>query len=317
MAGALEVEQGRRLVGVGEHVGGGLVDRHRAGAGRRVGPLPGMQRERVGLGRAWHPPGGLRRAMGSACASPLGRPKPSPGAKPGAARGARDGAGRERRHKREIVVRAAATARRSHGLAAHHPAAVRAAVGACAGRRGHARRLPVRRPARGDRDRHAREFRRRAARGDPDRDQGGAGRFRGRAIPDIFWYTRTLRYAFSPQPGPAPLVFIIPGTGAGFNSAKSVILQRGMYAGRLARGLAALADPSELHRQRVGLAPAGALAEDAADLYRRDGADPPSSATTLSLRLAPRRLQPRRDECGLRRQARRRGGARSASRGCC
>ncbi len=47
--GALEVEQRRRLVGVGEHVGRGLVDRHRARPGRGVRPLPGVQRERVEL----------------------------------------------------------------------------------------------------------------------------------------------------------------------------------------------------------------------------------------------------------------------------
>ena len=81
--------------------------------------------------------------------------------------------------------------------------------------------------------------------------------FPGRAVPDIFWYARTLRFAFSPQPGPAPLVFIIPGTGANYNSAKSLILQRIAPRGRPARGLAAVADPPQLHRQRVGLAPAG------------------------------------------------------------
>ena len=41
--GALQVEQRGRVLGVVEHVGRGLVDRHRARARRRVGPLPGVQ----------------------------------------------------------------------------------------------------------------------------------------------------------------------------------------------------------------------------------------------------------------------------------
>ena len=45
--GALQVEQAGRVLGVVEHVGRGLVDRHGARAGGRIGPLAGMQRERV------------------------------------------------------------------------------------------------------------------------------------------------------------------------------------------------------------------------------------------------------------------------------
>ena len=47
----------------------------------------------------------------------------------------------------------------------------------------------------------------------------------GREVPEIFWYAANLQYALSAQPGPAPLVFIIPGTGANFDASKSVILQ--------------------------------------------------------------------------------------------
>ena len=47
--GALEIEQGRRLIGVGEHVGRRLIDRHRARPGRRVRPLAGVQGKRVEL----------------------------------------------------------------------------------------------------------------------------------------------------------------------------------------------------------------------------------------------------------------------------
>ena len=41
--GPLQVEQRGRVLGVVEHVGGGLVDRHGARAGGRIGPLAGMQ----------------------------------------------------------------------------------------------------------------------------------------------------------------------------------------------------------------------------------------------------------------------------------
>ena len=47
VAGALQVEQPRGVVGVGEDVGGRLVDRHRARASGGVGRLPGMQRQGV------------------------------------------------------------------------------------------------------------------------------------------------------------------------------------------------------------------------------------------------------------------------------
>ena len=51
VAGAFEIEQRRRVIGIGEDVGGGLVDRHGARAGRRIGALAGVQAERVEGGR--------------------------------------------------------------------------------------------------------------------------------------------------------------------------------------------------------------------------------------------------------------------------
>jgi len=91
---------------------------------------------------------------------------------------------------------------------------------------------------------------------------------RGRAVPDIFWYTATLHYALSPQRGEAPLVFIIPGTGANFNASKSLILQRALYQA----GLHVVALPSPIHPNFIVPASRsrrpGLLAEDAEDLYR-------------------------------------------------
>ena len=91
---------------------------------------------------------------------------------------------------------------------------------------------------------------------------------RGRAVPDIFWYAATLHYALSPQPGLAPLVFIIPGTGANFNASKSLILQRALYRA----GLHVVSLPSPIHPNFIVPASRsrrpGLLAEDAEDLYR-------------------------------------------------
>lgn len=92
--------------------------------------------------------------------------------------------------------------------------------------------------------------------------------YRDRDVPDIFWYTEALRYALSAQPGPAPLVFILPGTGANFNASKSLILQRLLYQG----GFHVVSLPSPLHPNFVVSASAsrrpGLLAQDADDIYR-------------------------------------------------
>ena len=92
--------------------------------------------------------------------------------------------------------------------------------------------------------------------------------FQGRDVPDIFWYAESLRYALSAQLGPAPLVFILPGTGANFNASKSLILQRALYQA----GLHVVSLPSPLHPNFIVSASAsrrpGLLPEDANDIYR-------------------------------------------------
>jgi hypothetical protein len=91
---------------------------------------------------------------------------------------------------------------------------------------------------------------------------------RGRETPDIFWYNDTLGYSLAAQPGPAPLVFIIPGTGAGFDSGKSLILQRALYHA----GFHVVSLPSPLHPNFIVAASTsgrpGLLTEDAEDVYR-------------------------------------------------
>ncbi|HEX2477742.1 MAG TPA: alpha/beta hydrolase [Geminicoccaceae bacterium] len=92
--------------------------------------------------------------------------------------------------------------------------------------------------------------------------------FRGREVPDLFWFTANLRYSVSAQPGPAPLVFVLPGTGANFDAGKSLILQRALYQA----GLHVVSLPSPLHPNFLVSASTsgrpGLLTADAEDIYR-------------------------------------------------
>ena len=92
--------------------------------------------------------------------------------------------------------------------------------------------------------------------------------FQGRDVPEIFWYTSNLRYTLSKQPGRAPLVFLIPGTGANFDASKSLILQAALYQA----GMHVVSLPSPLHPNFIVSASAsqrpGLLPDDAEDLYR-------------------------------------------------
>lgn len=53
--------------------------------------------------------------------------------------------------------------------------------------------------------------------------------FPDRELPDILWYGENMRYSLVPQEKPAPLIFVITGTGAGYNSEKMQILQRAFF----------------------------------------------------------------------------------------
>ncbi len=51
----------------------------------------------------------------------------------------------------------------------------------------------------------------------------------GVEVPDIFWYEDDLRYSAAFQDHPAPLIFTIAGTGAGYHDANSVLMQKAFY----------------------------------------------------------------------------------------
>jgi pimeloyl-ACP methyl ester carboxylesterase len=89
-----------------------------------------------------------------------------------------------------------------------------------------------------------------------------------RKIPEVFWYQRGLRYTLSAQPGEAPLVILIPGTGAGPTARLVDVLSRIFYAG----GYHVLAVPSPTFSNFVVTASStgvpGRVDRDARDLHQ-------------------------------------------------
>lgn len=92
--------------------------------------------------------------------------------------------------------------------------------------------------------------------------------FPDREIPEIFWYANELQFSLVYQVEPAPLIFIVPGTGAGPNSIKSEYLQRALFQGGY--HVISLASPAEpefiVTASSTGIA--GHPQSDARDLYR-------------------------------------------------
>ena len=87
-------------------------------------------------------------------------------------------------------------------------------------------------------------------------------------VPDIFWYNNRLRCALAWQKQPAPLIFLIAGTGAGFNADKMLTLQSIFY--RAGFHVVSLSSPTHANfiTAASGSATPGILRRDARDLYR-------------------------------------------------
>ena len=92
--------------------------------------------------------------------------------------------------------------------------------------------------------------------------------FPERKVPDLFWYNDELRSAVAKQKGKAPLIFVIAGTGAGFNSDKMLTLQSTFYQA----GFHVVSISSPTHANFISSASQsmtpGVLKDDARDLYR-------------------------------------------------
>jgi pimeloyl-ACP methyl ester carboxylesterase len=101
-----------------------------------------------------------------------------------------------------------------------------------------------------------------------NRDQLTHDVFPDRETPENFWYADRLKFSLVYQVGPAPLVFLVPGTGAGPDSVKSEYLQKVLFQGGY--HVISLASPAEpefiVAASSTGIA--GRAEDDARDLYR-------------------------------------------------
>lgn len=92
--------------------------------------------------------------------------------------------------------------------------------------------------------------------------------FPERKLPGVLWNLDTLHYSYLRQDGPAPLIFMIAGTGSSFNSSKMQLMQKAFYQA----GFHVISLSSPTHPNFIAAASAsgvpGHLEEDSADLYR-------------------------------------------------
>lgn len=92
--------------------------------------------------------------------------------------------------------------------------------------------------------------------------------FPERKVPGILWNLDELRYSYVRQKGPAPLIFLIAGTGASFNSAKMQVMQKAFYrAGYHVISISSPTHPNFVVAASTSSVP-GHLEEDSADLYK-------------------------------------------------
>jgi pimeloyl-ACP methyl ester carboxylesterase len=90
----------------------------------------------------------------------------------------------------------------------------------------------------------------------------------GRSIPDVLWYGERLEYSYATQKGPAPLIFLLAGTGATHYSGKNAILMRAFWgAGFNVIGVTSPSHPSFVIAASTTKVP-GHLRHDAEDIYR-------------------------------------------------
>ena len=91
--------------------------------------------------------------------------------------------------------------------------------------------------------------------------------FPERQVPGVLWMLDELYYSYQRQDGPAPLIFIVAGTGASFKSEKMLNMQRAFYhAGFNVISLSSPTHPNFIAAASASSVP-GNLVEDAKDLY--------------------------------------------------
>src|SRR5262245_4763164 len=96
---------------------------------------------------------------------------------------------------------------------------------------------------------------------------GHLPQFEGRKIPDALWYGARLDYSYAKQKGPAPLIFVIAGTGAAHDSEKNQFLMRAFYgAGFHVVGITSPTYPTFVIAASTSRVP-GEQRSDAQDIY--------------------------------------------------
>ncbi|SHO42658.1 alpha/beta fold hydrolase [Desulfopila aestuarii] len=91
--------------------------------------------------------------------------------------------------------------------------------------------------------------------------------FPDRKVPGVLWNMDELYYSYQRQEGPAPLIFLVAGTGASFKSSKMQMMQRAFYnAGFNVVSLSSPTHPNFIVAASTSSVP-GDLQEDSADLY--------------------------------------------------
>lgn len=92
--------------------------------------------------------------------------------------------------------------------------------------------------------------------------------FPERKVPDYLWYEAEMRYGYAFQDKPAPLIFLIAGTGGSFDGAKNVAMGRAFY--RAGFHVVSLSSPTLpnfiVSASKTGVP--GHAVHDAEDLYR-------------------------------------------------
>jgi len=92
--------------------------------------------------------------------------------------------------------------------------------------------------------------------------------FPERKIPGILWNLDELRYSYLRHKGPAPLIFLVAGTGASFQSAKMKVMQKAFYqAGYHVVSLSSPTHPNFIVAASTSGVP-GHLEQDSSDLYQ-------------------------------------------------
>lgn len=91
--------------------------------------------------------------------------------------------------------------------------------------------------------------------------------FPDRDVPVVFWYNKKLRYAVAYHKKKAPVMFMIAGTGAGYDSAEMKMMQRAFFqAGFHVVALSSPTHPNFIVSASSSGMP-GDIRSDAADLY--------------------------------------------------